>query len=170
MTDDRAMIASADFSKCREAKTLDDFTHLTNQIWEEWGKETEQTVNYDRSSLLMTWRRSPYYYQAAQQISRALRASRAYSLTGEQWQETLGFFHNQCVYCGKSLDRFEMDHVFPFEAGGGFIVENIVPSCMRCNRRKKNNSLEECLDLRYISLEVYDKIMKWQCLQRRKSP
>ena len=164
-----AVAANPDFSKLREAKTLDDFIDLTNQVWEEWGK-TQQIANYDRSSLLATWRGSPYYYQAAQQISRALRAGQVYSLTGKQWQETLDFFRGQCAYCGQLVDLLEMDHVFPFQAGGGFMAGNIVPSCMRCNRRKKANTLEECLNLRYISLDVYGKIMEWQRLQRRKLP
>jgi len=46
----------------------------------------------------------------------------------------------QCVYCGdlvsdKARAR-QIDHIIPLDAGGMHIVENVAPSCARCNRKK----------------------------------
>lgn len=47
---------------------------------------------------------------------------------------------NTCQYCGKTLDRSELnlDHVLPRERGGQTTWENIVCSCIPCNTRKGN--------------------------------
>ena len=43
-----------------------------------------------------------------------------------------------CQYCGKSFPRLELnlDHVIPRSQGGRTTWENVVCSCVRCNRRK----------------------------------
>ena len=45
-----------------------------------------------------------------------------------------------CQYCGRevSLSEFQLDHVIPRSRGGLSTWENLVTSCMRCNRRKAN--------------------------------
>lgn len=47
---------------------------------------------------------------------------------------------NTCQYCGKVLDRKELnlDHVIPRDRGGLTTWENIVCSCIPCNTRKGN--------------------------------
>jgi 5-methylcytosine-specific restriction endonuclease McrA len=47
---------------------------------------------------------------------------------------------NTCQYCGRTLDRSELnlDHVLPRERGGQTTWENIVCSCIPCNTRKGN--------------------------------
>jgi len=51
-----------------------------------------------------------------------------------------------CMYCGKkvSLSSFTFDHVTPRSQGGTTCWENIVVSCMRCNRDKGNSPLSRC--------------------------
>ncbi len=45
---------------------------------------------------------------------------------------------NTCQYCGKSFQRKELniDHVVPRSRGGTSTWENVVCSCLDCNRRK----------------------------------
>ncbi len=51
-----------------------------------------------------------------------------------------------CMYCGKkvSLSSFTFDHVIPRSKGGTTCWENIVVSCMRCNRDKGSAPLSRC--------------------------
>lgn len=47
-----------------------------------------------------------------------------------------------CRYCGNGDDPenpLELDHVYPISRGGEDVPENIVVSCLRCNRRKHTN-------------------------------
>ncbi len=52
---------------------------------------------------------------------------------------------NTCQYCGKTLDRSELnlDHVVPRDQGGPTNWENIVCSCIPCNTRKANRTPRE---------------------------
>jgi len=44
-----------------------------------------------------------------------------------------------CHYCGQRLlpDQLSMDHIVPLARGGKSTKNNIVPSCVECNRNKK---------------------------------
>jgi len=52
---------------------------------------------------------------------------------------------NTCQYCGKTLDRkdLNLDHVVPRDRGGPTTWENIVCSCIPCNTRKGNRTPQE---------------------------
>ncbi|MBT5707846.1 HNH endonuclease [bacterium] len=52
---------------------------------------------------------------------------------------------NTCQYCGKTLDRSDLnlDHVVPRDRGGPTNWENIVCSCIPCNTRKANRTPKE---------------------------
>jgi 5-methylcytosine-specific restriction endonuclease McrA len=52
---------------------------------------------------------------------------------------------NTCQYCGRIFPRSELnlDHVVPRAHGGTSIWENVVCSCLPCNRRKGGRSPEE---------------------------
>ncbi|MGA0198100.1 MAG: HNH endonuclease [Prochlorotrichaceae cyanobacterium] len=46
----------------------------------------------------------------------------------------------KCAYCGCDIDySCHIDHVIPFSEGGSTTLQNGVPSCAKCNRRKSNN-------------------------------
>jgi len=47
----------------------------------------------------------------------------------------------RCVYCGDTSNetKLEIDHVFPKIAGGESKPENLVTSCIACNRSKADN-------------------------------
>lgn len=54
----------------------------------------------------------------------------------EQWLVLQEKYNYQCFYCGKSGSNLTKDHVIPVSKGGEDTMENIVPACMECNRRK----------------------------------
>ena len=53
--------------------------------------------------------------------------------------------HYCCQYCGRKFppDGLTFDHVVPVRYGGRKEWENIVTSCVRCNRRKGGRTPEE---------------------------
>jgi 5-methylcytosine-specific restriction endonuclease McrA len=52
---------------------------------------------------------------------------------------------NTCQYCGRGFPRADLnlDHVIPRSQGGTSTWENVVCSCLRCNRQKGGRSPEE---------------------------
>lgn len=52
---------------------------------------------------------------------------------------------NTCQYCGQAFARSDLnlDHVIPRSQGGTSIWENVVCSCLRCNRHKGGRSPDE---------------------------
>lgn len=53
--------------------------------------------------------------------------------------------HYMCQYCGMKphIQDLSVDHVVPRSRGGRSTWTNCVLSCLRCNRRKANRTLEE---------------------------
>ena len=51
----------------------------------------------------------------------------------------------RCAYCGALLlpGRWHVEHVLPKSKGGTDRFSNLLPSCRRCNARKKTKTLEE---------------------------
>jgi 5-methylcytosine-specific restriction endonuclease McrA len=60
---------------------------------------------------------------------------------------------NTCQYCGRALPRSELnlDHVVPRSRGGATTWENIVCSCLPCNKRK-GGGLPDEVGMRLITL------------------
>lgn len=53
-------------------------------------------------------------------------------------------FGGRCAYCGIVLVRgFHIDHVVPLKKGGSCDMDNLYPSCRRCNSWKKTFDLEQ---------------------------
>jgi 5-methylcytosine-specific restriction endonuclease McrA len=52
---------------------------------------------------------------------------------------------NTCQYCGRTLPRRELniDHVVPRSRGGTSTWENVVCSCLECNRQKGGKTPDE---------------------------
>jgi 5-methylcytosine-specific restriction endonuclease McrA len=64
----------------------------------------------------------------------------------------LGLYNTVCAYCGNDLsnDYSELDHVIPRSKGGANSPENLVVSCMECNRKKRSKTPEEAnMPIRY---------------------
>tara|TARA_X000001388_G_scaffold54166_1_gene39747 strand:+ start:423 stop:1082 length:660 start_codon:yes stop_codon:yes gene_type:complete len=64
-------------------------------------------------------------------------------------------FNNQCAYCGRIFDNIkeiEIEHVIPISKKGSHSVNNIVPSCKKCNASKKAQLIDEW----YINQSFYN--------------
>lgn len=55
-------------------------------------------------------------------------------LTNSEWLEILEDFNYLCFWCGAPYE--EQDHLIPLSKGGTHSKENVVPSCVSCNRKK----------------------------------
>jgi 5-methylcytosine-specific restriction endonuclease McrA len=67
------------------------------------------------------------------------------TLTAEEWQVLCSAWGGRCAYCSCDPQRPVIEHVVPICRGGRTTLENIVPSCNPCNRRKGTKSLDEFL-------------------------
>lgn len=61
----------------------------------------------------------------------------------------------ECAYCGKTATT--VDHILPRSRGGTTIWENAVASCLKCNHKKGNRTLEEA----NMTLRFLPKIPTW---------
>ena len=62
--------------------------------------------------------------------------------TRKQWlvlKDLFGF----CVHCGGTEYPLEKDHIIPVYQGGSDGIENIQPSCARCNARKGPEAIDK---------------------------
>jgi len=50
-----------------------------------------------------------------------------------------------CVYCGKTNVRLEVEHIHPKSLGGSNRVSNLTLACTKCNQKKGNNKIEQFL-------------------------
>lgn len=82
------------------------------------------------------------------QLNRARKAGVPATLTWSQWSKTIEDFDLWCAYCGRRF-YYVMEHFIPIEHGGGTTVDNCIPACSWCNRRKSGRLPEECLLARW---------------------
>lgn len=76
-------------------------------------------------------------------------------ITNDQLDSLLEQHNQQCHYCGVSLSKSNrsFDHKIPLSRSGSHTIENIVPCCMDCNRRKGQRSgwsLEKWLGQQFL--------------------
>lgn len=60
----------------------------------------------------------------------------------QEWLEKCALLGNVCFYCGEARP-LTVDHKIPIARGGADNIENIVPSCARCNSRKNIKTARE---------------------------
>ena len=89
-------------------------------------------------SYLKEWRRrnpeKSHAYVNAATIKRR-RAAGGQSFSAAEWLALLAHHGGACGYCGSKV-LIEIDHRTPLARGGSNLIENILPACRRCNRRK----------------------------------
>jgi HNH endonuclease len=52
--------------------------------------------------------------------------------------------HNRkCFYCGKTVSKFEVEHMLPKSRGGSNRIDNLTLSCHDCNQKKDTMTAEE---------------------------
>ena len=61
------------------------------------------------------------------------------NFTLAEWRGLLDRYEHRCAYCGVDAP-LQADHRVPLCRGGMHDVENILPACGRCNRRKSTMS------------------------------
>lgn len=89
------------------------------------------------------------------QKRRSMKNQLETNFTVEDWNNCLKHFNYCCAYCGMSetenVDKFnqklEQEHVIPVTKGGGYTVDNIIPSCRSCNASKYNNDVLEWYEI-----------------------
>lgn len=70
-------------------------------------------------------------------------------LTLMEWIKRVKEFDNTCAYCGESPEEgelLEIEHLVPLSRGGYHRLENVVPACPSCNKRKGSMTYEEFLE------------------------
>lgn len=76
-----------------------------------------------------------------------LRKKRIYEINVKEWYRIRKVVFDRdnytCQYCGKRGCMLEVDHVIPFSKGGSYELSNLVTACRKCNRQKRDKSLEE---------------------------
>jgi len=96
-------------------------------------------------SYLKEWRRrnpdKSHAYVRAATIKRR-RAAGGQSFSAAEWLALLGYHGGACAYCGSKV-LIEIDHRTPLTRGGSNLIENLLPACRRCNRRKGTMTEEE---------------------------
>jgi hypothetical protein len=77
---------------------------------------------------------------------------RIYKTNSKLWKEISKTIFKRdnytCKYCGQIGGRLEVDHVIPISKGGTNDLSNLTTSCRKCNRQKKDMSVEEFLKWR----------------------
>lgn len=71
------------------------------------------------------------------------KGSQTEVITAEKWCGIISKFGGMCAYCGSKDKKLTQDHVLPISKGGGHVIENLVPACMDCNRKKSGRTPEE---------------------------
>jgi 5-methylcytosine-specific restriction endonuclease McrA len=59
-----------------------------------------------------------------------------------QWEVMKAALGSRCCRCGRSDCNIEKDHIVPIYAGGSDAIENIQPSCARCNASKGPEAID----------------------------
>ena len=76
-----------------------------------------------------------------------LKLTRMYEMNVKKWKRiSKQVFERDsytCHYCGKAGGILEVDHIIAFSKGGADDLENLVTACRKCNRQKRNKSVEE---------------------------
>ena len=76
------------------------------------------------------------------------------TITGEQWEFALNYFHGCCAVCGRQLrdllgtHTVAVDHWHPLVKGGGTVATNLIPLChgvSGCNNKKHDRLNDEWL-------------------------
>jgi 5-methylcytosine-specific restriction endonuclease McrA len=73
--------------------------------------------------------------------------SRLYNSDVKLWKKiSLEVFERDkftCAYCGKTGGKIEVDHIVPISKGGSNHLSNLVTACVKCNRQKKDKTIDE---------------------------
>lgn len=105
-------------------------------------------VDVGSSSAAEYARRTPGLNAIACHRQRAKRSGMVCTYERHEWYVAYHLFGGRCVYCGeqRSIYDMQMDMFVPSSLGGGFTADNVVPSCVTCNKMKKDRHPIEIAD------------------------
>jgi len=104
----------------------------------EYKKQNRERKRASIAIQVMNWKRNNKdKVNISKQNRRAKKRLLPSTLTFKQWESTKGYFDNQCCYCGQEA-LLTQEHFIPLSKGGEYTVNNIIPSCQRCNSSKGN--------------------------------
>lgn len=75
---------------------------------------------------------------AEAQRRRRARERQVLTHTPAEWLALKASYCGICPYCSRPADLIEADHIVALALGGTDDIENIVPACRSCNRRKSD--------------------------------
>ena len=73
----------------------------------------------------------------------------------------------RCFYCDQFVQNPEMEHLIPTELGGSNIWWNLLPSCLRCNRRKNSKEPGIWLNGKVLGGKLFEFLGRTEEVQRR---
>lgn len=106
------------------------------------GEEYKEKAN-ERSRR--HYREKPEMHKNAERKRRALLAGSNGNFTTEEFELLCKAFGNKCTYCSQELPLVP-DHAIPLSKGGSNSIENIVPACEACNKRKYTMTYDEYME------------------------
>jgi len=77
----------------------------------------------------------PEVLQAKSNAYRARARAAGGQFTSAEWQALVERNDGKCAYCG-GLGPLEVDHRTPLSRGGTNSIDNVLPACGNCNRKK----------------------------------
>ena len=85
------------------------------------------------------------------------------SYTREEKELILGKTNGRCAHCGKklSIKTMEKDHSIPWSKGGPSDIENIVPLCKECNKKKADIVYEPVKYMKYLKKPYIDNMQRF---------
>lgn len=92
------------------------------------------------------------------------------SLTKIQWEKIKIYFKHECAYCGMTEsehletygEMLHQDHFVALSKGGEYSINNIIPSCKKCNSKKSNKDFFEWYsEEKFYNAKRKDAILKF---------
>lgn len=95
-----------------------------------------------KAAMAAYHREHPEVVVAKRQRYRARARSAEGSFSAREWYSLVESHGARCGYCGAS-GPLEADHRIPLARGGANSIDNIIPACASCNRRKQASTEAE---------------------------
>jgi 5-methylcytosine-specific restriction endonuclease McrA len=95
-------------------------------------RHPDQQIIYQRQWI----RNHPDVRKAKAQVRRAREIGALGRFTAAEWRSLTARYDAKCAYCGADAP-LEADHRTPLSRGGANSIDNILPACGPCNRKKR---------------------------------
>jgi 5-methylcytosine-specific restriction endonuclease McrA len=105
-----------------------------------YNDDPRKVLDYYKAWRKRNLARARGYVRISNIRRRAVNAVAHFTL--EEWLALLAKHDGNCAYCG-SREWIEADHRIPLCRGGTNSIDNILPACRHCNRRKHQKTEDE---------------------------